>query len=143
MSVLLTSFVAAFLVGLVLVPVCRSTARRLGYVAKPRADRWHKAPTPLMGGVAVCVTVLGLMPFLGQVRALWAPVVCVGLMTVVGLVDDARSLKPWAKLVLEIAIAAGLVYFGYRLHWLESLTGDTLLTLFWIVGITKRVQPAR
>jgi UDP-GlcNAc:undecaprenyl-phosphate/decaprenyl-phosphate GlcNAc-1-phosphate transferase len=29
------------------------------------------------------------------------------------------------------------VYFGYRLHWFESLTLDALLTLFWIVGVTN------
>ena len=29
------------------------------------------------------------------------------------------------------------MFFGYRLHWVESLTADTLLTLIWIVGITN------
>ena len=137
MTSLLASLAAAFLAALVLVPLCRSVARRLGFVALPRADRWHTTPTPLMGGVAVGVTVLGLMPIVGQVRALWAPLACAGLMGVVGFVDDVRSLKPWAKLVIEIAVASGLVFFGYRLHWVASLTGDTLLTLFWIVGITN------
>ena len=137
MTSLLASSAAAFLVGLVLVPVCRAAARRLDYLAPPRADRWHSEPTPLMGGVAVAATVLGLVATGGQAGALWAPLVCVGAMGVVGLVDDLRSLRPWTKLVFEIAIAAGLVYFGYRLHWVESLTGDTLLSLFWIVGITN------
>ena len=137
MTRLLVSFSAAFLVGLALVPVCRTVARRLGYVAAPRPDRWHSEPTPLMGGVAVGATVLCLAPVVAQVGALRAPLICAAAMGVIGLVDDVRPLRPWTKLVFEIAVAAGLVYFGYRLHWVESLTADTLLTLFWIVGITN------
>ena len=136
MTAVLVSFVAAFLLGLVLVPACRGAARRLGYLSTPRPDRWHSEPTPLMGGIAVGATVFALMPVVGQ-EALWAPLACAGAMGILGLVDDVRPLRPWAKLVVEIAIASGLVYFGYRLHWVESLTGDTLLTLFWIVGITN------
>jgi UDP-GlcNAc:undecaprenyl-phosphate GlcNAc-1-phosphate transferase len=30
-----------------------------------------------------------------------------------------------------------LLFFGYRLNWLSSITGDTLLTLVWLVGITN------
>ena len=50
MTRLLFSFGAAFLVSLALVPVARHLARRYGYVAKPKKERWHKRPTPLMGG---------------------------------------------------------------------------------------------
>ena len=137
MTSLLVLLAAAFLVGLALVPACRVAARRLGCVAAPRSDRWHSVPTPLMGGVAVGVTIFGLMPVTGQTDGLWPVLACVGAMGVLGLVDDVRSLKPWTKLVVQIAVAAALVYFGYRLHWVESLTGDTLLSLFWIVGITN------
>src|SRR6185312_1333333 len=30
-----------------------------------------------------------------------------------------------------------LLFFGYRLQWTESMIGDAMLTLFWIVGITN------
>jgi UDP-GlcNAc:undecaprenyl-phosphate GlcNAc-1-phosphate transferase len=39
--------------------------------------------------------------------------------------------------VAQIALASVLLFFGYRLNWLESATLDTLLTLFWIVGLTN------
>ena len=54
-----------------------------------------------------------------------------------GLVDDVVSLKPFTKLVAEIAIASILLYFGYRLNWTTSLTLDTMLTLVWVVGMTN------
>ena len=44
--------VAGFAASLALTPLCRKLAIRLGFVAKPRADRWHARPTALLGGVA-------------------------------------------------------------------------------------------
>ena len=137
MTRLLFSFGAAFLVSLALVPVARYLARKYGYVAKPKKERWHKRPTPLMGGAALSVTVLGLMPIVGQPRPLWVLLASAGAMFLVGLIDDLGSLKPSTKLVAQIAVASLLVFFGYRLEWVDSLTGDTLLTLLWIVGITN------
>jgi UDP-GlcNAc:undecaprenyl-phosphate GlcNAc-1-phosphate transferase len=54
-----------------------------------------------------------------------------------GLVDDLAGLNPSTKLVVEIAVASMFLWFGYRLHWTESLTLDTVVTLFWIVGMTN------
>ena len=42
-----------------LTPVVRVLARRWGFVAKPKIDRWHKNPTALLGGVAIWVAVVG------------------------------------------------------------------------------------
>ena len=49
---------AAFLAGLVLVPVVRALATRFGVVARPSAGRWHQHPTPLLGGVAIAAIVI-------------------------------------------------------------------------------------
>ena len=43
----------ALLLSLVLTPVVRLLARRVGMVAKPKIDRWHKKPTALLDGVAI------------------------------------------------------------------------------------------
>ena len=56
---------------------------------------------------------------------------------VIGLVDDILLLKPASKLVSQIAVAALLVYFGFRLHWLESRLLDSVLTMVWVVGLTN------
>ena len=137
MAALLWPLGISFLTALALVPACRRVARRYGCVAHPEAERWHTQPTPLLGGVALGVTVIGLMAVSGQVPAVPVLLAGAGLICVLGLVDDVRALKPATKLVVQVAVASLLVFFGYRLHWVESLTGDTLLTLFWIVGITN------
>ena len=47
------------------------------------------------------------------------------------------SLKPSTKLIAQIALASVLLFFDYRLNWLDSITLDMLLTLVWIVGMTN------
>ena len=127
----------AFGLSLVLVPLCRYVARRLGFVATPRADRWHGRPTALLGGVAIAATVLGLhVTFLG-LTGLPVLLGAATAMFAIGLVDDLVSLRPATKLVFEIAVASFLVFFGYRLGWVTSLTLDTLMTVIWIVGLTN------
>jgi UDP-GlcNAc:undecaprenyl-phosphate GlcNAc-1-phosphate transferase len=36
-----------------LTPLVRAFARRYGFVAVPKTDRWHKKPTAMLGGVAI------------------------------------------------------------------------------------------
>jgi UDP-GlcNAc:undecaprenyl-phosphate/decaprenyl-phosphate GlcNAc-1-phosphate transferase len=134
---LLTIFGVTFAASVALVPVCRLVAIRMGYVARPKADRWHQRQTALLGGVAIGAVALAggwIVDDGGHLRVLLVAGAGIFLL---GLVDDVVSLRPSTKLVAEIAIASVLVYFGYRLHWFESLTLDALLTLFWIVGVTN------
>ena len=70
-------------------------------------------------------------------------VACAALIALVGLLDDLVTLSPATKLVAQIALASLFVFMGYRLHWVESLTLDSLLTLFWVVGITNAFNLAR
>ena len=140
MTQVIVPFGVAFATSLALVPVCRAAARRFGYTAAPRQDRWHQRPTALMGGVAIALTVL--LAHLAVAGPSVLPVVVAGtfLMFVVGLVDDLITLKPYSKLVGEIAIASVFVFFGYRLGWTESITVDTMLTMLWIVGLTNALN---
>src|SRR5581483_1914528 len=42
----------------VLTPLVRMAARRFGFVAKPKIDRWHKKPTAMMGGLATGIAAI-------------------------------------------------------------------------------------
>jgi len=130
-------FLVALAGSLALTPVCRYIAKRAGYVATPSADRWHKKPTALLGGVAIAVVTLGTAVASGRFAGHWEIIGCGVLIFSFGLVDDLLSLKASTKLIAQVIVASLLVFFGYRLEWTTSLAGDTMLTLFWIVGITN------
>ncbi len=53
-------------------PIVRALARRFGIVAAPKADRWHKKPTAMMGGVAIFVAVVAaFLVFAPASKASW------------------------------------------------------------------------
>ncbi|MEQ1911867.1 MAG: MraY family glycosyltransferase, partial [Vicinamibacterales bacterium] len=127
----------AFGLSIGLVPICRLVARKYGFVASPRADRWHGHPMALLGGVAIATSVLSLHLVVIGARGVPVLLVAAGAIFLIGLVDDLVSLKPVTKLVFEIGVASFLVFFNYRLGWVTSLTLDTILTVFWIVAFTN------
>ena len=130
-------FALAFALSLALVPLARSISIRLGYVARPREDRWHRRPVALFGGAAIALVLFTCAAIFGLVTSIPVLVGAAALMFATGFVDDVVSLKPSTKLVAQIALASVLLFFDYRLNWLESTTLDALLTLFWIVGLTN------
>src|SRR5262245_29428508 len=107
----------AFVVAVCLVPVIRMIGFKVGYVVKPREDRWHRKPTPTLGGVAIATTVLLLASTHVDGARLWVLLLGAGVIFLVGLVDDLISLKPYTKLIAEIAVASLFVFFGFRLNW--------------------------
>ena len=130
----------SFGVSLALVPACRALALAFGRTAAPREDRWHSRPTALFGGAAIFATVILVHMAVAGPSTLPILITGVSLMFAVGLIDDFVSLKPYTKLVAELAIASLFVFFGYRLSWSSSLTLDTLLTMLWIVGLTNALN---
>src|SRR5579872_5609202 len=92
-------FLVALGLSLALVPLCRLLALRVGRVAHPREDRWHRRPVALLGGVAIGVSLFVGAAAFGLVAEVPVLLACAGLMFLAGLLDDLVSLKPATKLV--------------------------------------------
>lgn len=140
----ITVFFVAFGVSAALIPVIRNIALRTGNVAEPREDRWHTRPTPVCGGVAIFLGfsfALGvaalLFPDATTVSKFLPLYLCAVLVFLVGLADDMYQLSPQTKLVGQIVAAALLVFFGFKVDWFVSRTLNTLVSIFWIVGVTN------
>ena len=116
-------------------------ARRL--VALPSADRWHDAPTPMLGGIGI---------FAGFSAGLWLAAAAgafevdeslVGiyagcaLVFLAGFADDLISLPPLAKLAAQIGGAALVLGTGTHVQLIDNrLVGDAVAIL-WLVGVTN------
>jgi UDP-GlcNAc:undecaprenyl-phosphate GlcNAc-1-phosphate transferase len=136
------SFGIAFAASLFATFAMRSIARRFGWVARPRSDRWHRKPTALLGGVGIFAGFL-VAYLIDRPAALSGDallVACSAAMFAIGLVDDRVQLKPYTKLVGQIAVATLVTSFGLRLHWLPNGVLDQGLTIFWLVGITNALN---
>ena len=100
-------FLLALGLSLALVPLCRLLATRMGRVAHPREDRWHRQPVALLGGVAIGLSLFTGAAVFGlgsQVPVLHG---CALLMFLTGLIDDLVNLKPSTKLIVQIALGIG------------------------------------
>ena len=137
MTQLVLYFAASFAMALALTPICRLIAHRFGLVAQPKADRWHHRPTALFGGVAIAVPTLLVAATIRPIGDMWPFMTCGAAVACFGFLDDYYTLKPSTKLIAQIALASALLFFGHRLHWTSSLILDTMLSIFWIVGITN------
>jgi len=131
----------SFALSAALTPVVRSLARRWGFVAKPKTDRWHKRPTTMMGGVAiwlaVITTYLTLVP---HTSAGWVVAGAASFLFLVGLIDDWLHIKPYQKLIGQVIGAAIVVNYGLVLPWTRSLPANMVITIFWLIGITNAIN---
>src|SRR5882757_5169823 len=131
----------SFALAAALTPVVRRLARRWGFVAKPKTDRWHKRPTAMMGGVAiwlaVITTYLILVP---HTSAGWVVAGAASFLFLVGLIDDWLHIKPYQKLIGQVIGAAIVVNYGLVLPWTRSLPANMVITIFWLIGITNAIN---
>jgi UDP-GlcNAc:undecaprenyl-phosphate GlcNAc-1-phosphate transferase len=145
--------VAAFaLTGLLTWPV-RALAIRLGAMDAPNLARKTQAqPVPYLGGVAIALGI-SIVTFTALFfsdeneliieRGLTAIIPAL-FLGAVGLIDDIRSLPAWPRLVVQTMvgtlIALVLVQTGTLGIAFESNVINTLVTIFWIVGICNSIN---
>jgi UDP-GlcNAc:undecaprenyl-phosphate GlcNAc-1-phosphate transferase len=131
----------AFVLALVLTPLVRTFARRLGIVAKPKTDRWHKKPTAMLGGVAIWLSVIiSVQFFIPHTVYSWVLLRASTFLFVVGLVDDIVHIKPYQKLIGQILGSAYVIYYGLALPWTSSVVVNMALAIFWLIGITNAIN---
>jgi UDP-GlcNAc:undecaprenyl-phosphate/decaprenyl-phosphate GlcNAc-1-phosphate transferase len=112
--------------------------------AEPRDDRWHRRPTPMLGGIGIFA---GLVTgFLLAIAAGAAPgsrdlLAIVGgcaVLFVAGLLDDLFGLGPLPKLAAQLAAAGIVIANGVTISGLIS--NDVLagvVAIVWLVGLTN------
>src|SRR5207253_5083905 len=134
-AVILGLMLGGFLLSLVLTAVIKKVAVRVGFVDKPGHRKIHYIPKPLGGGVAIFLALAipmigGLIvvhfgnPPVGDPLAIHWPgirhqtplaikfLAAMLAMHVLGLWDDRRALGPYVKLLIQLAIIAGLVLWA-------------------------------
>jgi len=131
----------AFFLATVLTPLVRLLARRYGFVAKPKTDRWHKAPTAMLGGLAIWLpVVISVLFFIPHTTYSWVILRASAFLFLVGLIDDIVHIKPYQKLIGQILGSAFVVYYGLSLPWTGSVLVNMALAIFWLIGITNAIN---
>jgi UDP-GlcNAc:undecaprenyl-phosphate GlcNAc-1-phosphate transferase len=166
-SLAMALLAGSFASSAALTVVARRLAPRVGLVAYPKADRYHRSIIPLGGGLAIFGTVaLFLLAGAAALRLAAAPgplrglaeraglnpadfprhhdellviVLCATILFLVGLWDDKRSLGPGAKLAFQFLVALLAAGFAdVRVEFfIHNRVVTTILSAFWIVLIVN------
>ncbi|HYJ91619.1 MAG TPA: hypothetical protein VEV84_09945 [Pyrinomonadaceae bacterium] len=132
---------ASLVLAVVLTWLVRYLARRYNFVAKPKADRWHKRPTAMLGGVAIFLST-GLMYAAFVPKTTESIIVLSGsaILFIVGLVDDLLHIKPYQKLIGQLIGASLVIGMGLKMPLTGYELVDIWITVFWIIGITNAIN---
>lgn len=158
----LSGFAIALALALVLTPLVKKFAVRVGAVDVPNQRKVHTRIMPRMGGLAIyasfTVGLLLLLPWLPSDLLSHHDKNLIGglltggtLIVLLGSLDDKFDLSAKLKLLVQIA-AACIVVFGFdvKINLLNIPFGDAMqplgewisvpLTIFWIVGVTNAIN---
>jgi UDP-GlcNAc:undecaprenyl-phosphate GlcNAc-1-phosphate transferase len=152
----MSGYLVVFLVSagtvLLITPLVRRVAARLGAIDRPSDRKVHPKPTPTLGGIGILAGVLvamGVAYFIPEFRRLYRQSfelqgVVLGALVITGLgvVDDLRALSAPAKAAGQI-LAAGLLiltgvellFFWFPTQGVISLGSDVAvpLTVAWVL----------
>jgi UDP-GlcNAc:undecaprenyl-phosphate GlcNAc-1-phosphate transferase len=112
-------------------------------LAQPSEERWHEAPTPVVGGLGI---VAGLLAGAGGALAVGAiepTAELVGILAgclilfAAGLLDDAFSLRPATKIAAQVAATLVVLASGVRVEIVDNDALGFLIALVWFVGMTN------
>src|SRR5689334_2987755 len=144
---------SAFVLSLILTPLCRNLFKRSGMVDRPDQERkLHTRPIPNMGGIPLVIAYLASFGVLllmtqkasaggisfAQSLKLLPPAF---IVFATGLLDDRFRLQPWQKLIAQLLAAtwaffSGVAITGIAAHHLNSWM-SIVVTLLWLIACTN------
>ncbi len=114
MSGSLQNVLFAFITTLVLIVLLARLAPRLGLVDAPNERKLHDGYVPLVGGLAIFLTlvlcsvlfeVTGQLSFTASGRAVAVFLAAGGLLVALGVVDDRKHVSVFTRTAVEVAVA--------------------------------------
>jgi len=105
------ALLASFSVTWLLIPALDGPAQRLGLLDHPDRRKRHQKATPLTGGIALVIGfLLGLALLDIDLGQYWSLPVGILVLMAIGLIDDAIGMSVGARLMIQTAVAAVMVY---------------------------------
>jgi UDP-GlcNAc:undecaprenyl-phosphate GlcNAc-1-phosphate transferase len=135
--------IAGFAAAVGFTPLTRRLAFRIGVLDQPSQRKVHKAPTPLMGGLAIYgAFVVALVLFSPPLYLVEFGAVLAGTtwLTLVGFIDDRSGMKPWIKMSAQAVAGVVVIAAGIHVRIFASDLINVSVTMLWIVGITNAIN---
>ncbi len=127
-------------IAMLVTPVARAVAFRIGMVDHPAPRKLHTRPIPLLGGLALYLAVLiALLVLEDRYNLPQLAGILIGATAVsfLGIWDDRWGLRPLIKLSGQILVAGVVMATGVMVSLFPWPILNLLITLLWLVGITN------
>ena len=148
LNTLLSIFVP-FLLSLFLTPLMMVIAKKKNIVDLPNSRKSHTVPIPLMGGVAILISMavsISAFAYSTNVLIRLTLIAAIFGVSIIGLIDDIISLSAKRRLIV-LVIQAVIIYIGliqyYTISHINSLALQIVFGIFvviWIVGIANAIN---
>jgi len=144
------SLIVAFIASILLTPLVRRLAFKIGAVDAPNYRKVHSRIMPRLGGLAIYLSFLiGLLVFRPDSEYTLAIVLAATVIIVTGILDDMYEISAKAKMIGQLIAAVIIVFFGgIQIEMINLPFGGVMdfgllsipLTILWIVGITNAIN---
>jgi len=146
MSGALVALATAFTIAVILTPLLRRVAHRVGYLDVPGTNSSHEIPVPRSGGYAIVLGIIVATLVAGGPGDRDMAVILAGAaaLAVVAAIDELRALPRFGRFVVQILIAAAIAYGGHVILARISLpygidvrlgTLAGVAAIVWVVGM--------
>ena len=145
-----------FVIGIFLIPLLIKIGHKYQILDMPGQHKRHKLPIPLLGGVAlfitVWITVSVLWLFFGEMFTEISSLLLyiffgALLILLVGLSDDLKPLSAWVKLLAQIGAGLLLYFGGVDVQYITTPFGSieigsfsVFITIIWVVMLTNAIN---
>lgn len=134
-----------FFISFAVLFLMRKVARRVGLVDKPSGRKMHTGNVPLVGGVAICITIVNyIYTHPNMINHANLYMLCICGLTAVGALDDRFDLSVKIRMLVQALISVAMIYFANaELHTLGNLFGfgvielglfGVVITVFAVIG---------
>ena len=143
-------FCTTFFACALVIPVLSIVARRVGLVDMPGGRKRHQGAVPLVGGIAIFLSILSASAFGLKVDT--PLLMALGALLVIGIYDDFFDMRSYKKLISQIGICMLLISVtGVQIRSLGTLPGGVelllpyggvILTIVAMVGLINSINMA-
>lgn len=144
------SLIVAFFASILLTPLVKRLAFRIGAVDAPNYRKVHSRIMPRLGGLAIFLSFLiGLLILRPDSQYIVAIVIGATLIIITGVLDDMYEISAKAKMLGQLAAAGIIVFYGgIQIEFITLPFGGELefgflsipVTILWIIGITNAIN---
>ncbi|CDG31373.1 UDP-N-acetylglucosamine:undecaprenyl-P N-acetylglucosaminyl-1-P transferase [Bacillus velezensis UCMB5033] len=148
---IVVAFFVSLLTVLILTPIVKKIAIKIGAVDQPSNRKVHDKIMPRMGGLAIFIGVAAGVLAAGIYNETKMTAITVGafIIVILGILDDKYQLSAKVKFFVQLAVAIMIVSTGLKMDFfsvpflterLELGWVAYPLTVLWIVGITNAMN---